>query len=451
VTVLPDPVHAAPAEALAVLDRETAVSFGALDRRIAFAARALRRQGLGEGDRLAVYRGQDLRTLVLLFAAWRAGIVAVPVSPRQPAGAVPALLAEAGGAALVGEGGLDAEALTAGEADPGEVPPWRLDRPATVVFTSGSTGTPKAALHTLGNHVWSALGWAERAPLGPGDRWLLDLPVAHVGGLSLLFRTALAGAALALPEPGLPLAEALRRQGVTHVSLVATQLRRALDAGGDLRGLRLALLGGSAVPPDLLAEALRQRLPVAVSYGLTEMASTVTATAPGDPPEASAGTVLPYREVRLGPEGEILVRGRTRFVGYLTPEGLARPFDPEGWFATGDLGAWAEGGRLRVVGRRDNLFISGGENVQPEAVEAALLALPGLRQAVVVPVPDAEFGARPAAFVEADAWAPEAWRAALAERLPRFMLPVAFHPWPEDTRGLKPSRPLLAARAAASL
>ena len=175
------------------------------------------------------------------------------------------------------------------------------------------------------------------------------------------------------------------------------------------------------------------------------MASTVTATPPGASLEAlgTSGVVLPHRELELAADGEILVRGATLFVGYAEGESIERP-DAAGWFQTGDLGAWVEVGgarMLRVVGRKDNLFISGGENVQPEEVEAALGRLAGVHRAVVVPVADAEFGHRPVAFVEAEAWEPEAWRSALGAALARFKIPVAFYPWPEEAQPGTPSDP----------
>jgi o-succinylbenzoate---CoA ligase len=449
VSTIPDPVHAAALarpDAPAVIHSSGVLTYAALDARVVATSKALRAAGLAPGDRLAFYLPQDLRLIVLLLAAWRAGVVAAPLSTRQPVATIPALLERIGAAALVGEGGLDPDALTHGAVDPDGAPDRELDLVATILFTSGSTGVPRAAVHTLGNHVWSARGWAERMPLGRDDRWLLDLPLYHVGGLAVLVRCILAGAAVVLPEGGMPLAETLERHGVTHASLVATQLRRGLAGDTSTLGrLRLLLLGGSAIPADLLAEAHARGLPVATSYGLTEMASTVTATAPGASVEvlATAGAVLPYRELRLAADSEIEVRGRTRFAGYLTPDGIEEPFDAGGWFATGDLGAWTETGghqMLRVVGRKDNLFISGGENIQPEAIEAALLALPGVWQAVVVPVDSEEYGERPAAFVEADAWEPQAWREALARTLPRFMAPETFHPWPEEAEGFKPDR-----------
>lgn len=443
-TTIPDPLRAAARtrpDAPAILGPGVAWSWADLDARTGAWAASLRARGLGPGDYLAIRRAQDADTLALVLAAWRLDAVAVPISPRVPETGVDRLLGVLQGRdvlVLREDASPDAPVpATRGEAA------WQLDRPATVVFTSGSTGVPKAALHTLGHHVWSARGWAERLPLGPADRWLLDLPVAHVGGLAVLVRCVLAGAAVVLPERRAPLAETVARFGVTHVSLVTTQLHRALEGRGDAPpGLRLALLGGSTLPEPLLREARARGWPVCASYGLTEMASTVTSTHPDDPPEAlaTAGDVLPHRAVRLAADGEVLVRGRTRFAGYLTPEGLETPFDAEGWFATGDLGAW-ERGRLRIVGRKDNLLVSGGENIHPETVEAVLLAVPGVRQAVVVPVPDPTFGQRPVAFVEAEAWIPEAWRTAVAAALPRFMVPDAFHPWPEEaSSGLKPRR-----------
>ena len=225
------------------------------------------------------------------------------------------------------------------------------------------------------------------------------------------------------------------------------------DGADALAGMKAILLGGSAIPPGLVADAHARGLPISTSYGLSEMASTVTATPPGASLDAlgTSGVVLPHREVKLADDGEILVRGATLFAGYAEGEAVERP-DADGWFPTGDLGAWAEvdgAQMLRIVGRKDNLFISGGENVQPEEVEAALGRLAGVRQAVVVPVTDAEFGQRPVAFVDADAWEPEAWRVALGATLARFKIPTAFHPWPDDAQaGMKVSRAALRERAA---
>lgn len=436
---------------------EKTILYGELESRVARVAGALR--GVCEpGSSVGIYLPQDERYVALLLALLRAGLVAVPVSTRLPVAGVGPLLESAECSALISTAELRPEipsgvrALEAGELSEGgeelRGSDWRLDDPATVIFTSGSTGGPKAALHSLGNHYYSALGSNENLPLAPGDRWLAPLPLYHVGGLGVLFRCLLSGAALALPRPGESVGEAMTRLGTTHASLVATQLLRLLDEGDVPDTLRAVLLGGGPVPETLLDAAIEAGLPVHTSYGMTEMSSQVTTIPPGTTREAlrTSGRVLPHREIRISDDGEILVRGRTLFLGYMDGEELRDPTDEEGWFHTGDLGELDAEGYLTVRGRRDNMFVSGGENVQPEEVESVLKRLPGVEEAVVVPVPDAEFGQRPAAFVRSrDEPDPAALSRELKSVLARFMVPVAFHHWPEAaSSGVKPDRALLA-------
>jgi O-succinylbenzoic acid--CoA ligase len=218
----------------------------------------------------------------------------------------------------------------------------------------------------------------------------------------------------------------------------------------ELAGLKAVLMGGGPVSASLVDEALSRGLPVHTSYGLTEMASQVTTTPPGASLEAlrTAGRVLPEREVSISEEGEILVRGATLFSGYVEGGRLDLPLDADGWFHSGDLGELDENGDLHLLGRRDNLFISGGENIQPEEIEEVLCRLDGIDEAVVVPVPDPEFGYRPVAFVRADGDEPGDLAPELRKVLPGFKVPVAFHPWPEKTRrDMKPDRNALRERA----
>jgi O-succinylbenzoic acid--CoA ligase len=522
--------QAAPAADALVTPRR-AWSYAALEAAVAAAARRLRAGRVTPGTRVAVLAPPDARTVVLLWALWRVGAVAAPLSLRLPPdgvarqhaqiaahrlvvahlpspaapsasalrAALPAAAAVTPRAAFVPEGILD-------EVDGDEVDgdaagldlglDLDLERDATLVFTSGSTGTPKAALHTLANHVWSARGAATNLPLAAGHRWLLSLPLYHVGGLAVLVRCALAGAAVALPDAGAAaaggsaVAEGLRATRATHVSLVATQLARLLEAvPGGLEGVEGVLLGGSALPAPLLRTAHARGWPLHVSYGSTEMASQVATTAPGAPLAAltqTAGRVLPHRAARLDATGQLLVRGRTLFRGYararpdgtlaLDPARVPAPgsADPGGWFPTGDRARFDARERLVVTGRADRLIISGGENVQPEEVEAALEALPGVVRAVVVPVPHRTYGARPVAFVQTtgapaddrpaddrpaaglpdagppgEAGLPRDWRARLARTLPRFKLPDAVYPLPAHAldAGLKPDRAYLTQHA----
>jgi o-succinylbenzoate---CoA ligase len=449
---------AAPKTA-AIVGARGITSYEELDRMVSGAA--LRFGELESGSRVALHLPKDERYLALVLALIRAGHVACPVSDRLPPRGVAQLLGKAACSALISE---DEQLLQTAGADLHELKPEALlevvqhrteptdiplQRSATIIITSGSTGVPKAALHTFGNHYYNALGSNANITLRPGDRWLHSLPLYHVGGLSILFRCLLAKATVALPEPGDPLGEAIVGPAATHVSLVSTQLSRLLREDADLGGLEAVLMGGGPVPPSLVDEALARGLPLHTSYGLTEMASQVTAT----PPDASieelrtAGRVLPNREVSISERGEIMVRGETLFAGYVEGEELARPLDSEGWFHTRDLGELDENGYLRVGGRIDNLFISGGENVQPEEIEDALCKLDEIDEAVVVPVPDEEFGARPVAFVRTDGGVRDLSRE-LESVLPRFKIPITYYPWPEEARrGMKVDRAALGERA----
>ncbi len=345
-------------------------------------------------------------------------------------------------------------ALVIPGAEPGATPAGTLlpefdpGADATVIFTSGSTGTPKAALHTFENHWSSALGANRNIPLRPGDRWLLSLPPWHVGGLAIVFRCLLGGAAIAIKGRDEPLADAISALGATHVSLVATQLFRLLRekrGRAALSRLKAVLLGGGPAPAALIEDTLRAGVRIVTSYGSTEMSSQATASRPGDPPETleTAGRPLAFREIAIAADGEILMRGRTLFRGYIEETGISPARDAAGWFHSGDLGRLDADGRLSVMGRRDTMFISGGENIHPEEIEREILRFPGMLEAIVVPVPDPEFGARPVAFLRTSGGVLPASADLdqfLRQTLPGFKLPQRYLRWPEIEDGMKPDR-----------
>jgi len=192
---------------------------------------------------------------------------------------------------------------------------------------------------------------------------------------------------------------------------------------------------------------------VLASYGCTEMASQVATTAPGGRGAAigSAGRCLPHRRLRVE-GGQILVTGASLFEGYVTEEGIDDPRRADGWYPTGDRGRVDAAGRLYVLGRMDRMFVSGGENIHPEEIEAVLEQRAGIERAVVVPVPHPDYGARPVAFVEGPSpVSSEDLTTALADRLPGFKIPEAFHslPSPDDADGLTVDREWLKRRARA--
>jgi O-succinylbenzoic acid--CoA ligase len=249
---------------------------------------------------------------------------------------------------------------------------------AAVVHTSGTTAAARPVELTYGNWLWSALGSALALGLEPEERWLCPLPLAHVGGLSILIRSAIYGTTAVLHERFhsdtvlTALMEAEPR--ITLVSLVPTQLQRLLDAGlSGPPGLRWVLLGGGPIAPALLARAQRAGVPVAPTYGMTEACSQI----------ATHGWPLLGAELRIGSDSELLVRGPI-----VAPGALA----DDDWLHTGDLGAFDDRGRLLIVGRKADTIVSGGENIAPAEVEAVLLLHAAVADAAVHGRADPDWG-----------------------------------------------------------
>jgi O-succinylbenzoic acid--CoA ligase len=285
-----------------------------------------------------------------------------------------------------------------------------LGAPAIVVHTSGTSGTPKAVELTYGNWLWSALGSAVALGLDPAERWLCALPLSHVGGLSIVMRSAIYATTAIVHErfdTDRVLDALMDDDGPTVVSLVPTTLQRLLDAGlREPPALRWALLGGAPATTALQGRAAAAGVPVAPTYGLTEACSQVT----------TLGAPLFCTRVRIAGDGEILVSGPTVAPG-------AGPV-----LATGDLGEWRPDGALRVAGRK-SAIISGGENVAPAEVEAVLEAHPDVLEAAVHGRAHPQWGEAVVATVVADPdLEPEELRAWCAARLATFKVPkeIAF-------------------------
>ncbi|MGC8774569.1 MAG: o-succinylbenzoate--CoA ligase [Chlorobaculum sp.] len=418
----------------AIITAEHLWSFDGLDADTARIAAAFEASGVRRGDIVALVAPNSAAFVLALMALMRMGAVAAPVNHRFPASHTDVVLARLHPAMRLDATALEAFVANAlARTDASFTAATEMERPVSVIHTSASSGKPKAALHSLLNHYWSAKGSAENLPFGQGDCWLLSLPLYHVGGYSMLYKCLIGGGALAVPPPEAPLADALARFPVTHLSLVPTQLYRMLRADGgpeQLRNLKALLLGGSAVSAPLLREAIRERVPLYLTYGSTEMSTQVTTSpAPITEVQGDSGVVLQYREVSVAPDHEILVRGKCLFMGYLDDGELREARDNNGWFHTGDMGELSEDGRLTVLGRKDSMFISGGENIHPEEIEKALTSIEGIEEAVVVPAPDAEYGMRPVAWIKAQSDAPDdaAIITSIKGTLGRFKTPVTFH------------------------
>lgn len=441
--------------ALAVRAPAGDLSFGALDRAIDAAVAALRASGVAPGDRVALLAVPSGEAIALLAGIVRAGAVAVPLGTRLTRREIAGSLVETAPALLVHDpdladaaGGHGVPALAPAallarapgaprrsvEVDPGAA--------AVAVLTSGTTGRPKAALLSHRALAASAAAWS--AALPPASGWLLCLGLAHVAGLGVAWRALGAGVPLTAVrafEPEAVLAAFRRPNAASHVSLVPVQLARLLDAAGDAPpppSLRAVLLGGAPIPPDLVRRAAAAGWPVIPTYGLTEAGSGVTAQ-PADEAGAmpeSAGRPLPGVALRIAEPGadgvgEIQVLSPAAFSGYLgrTAE-TAAAFTADGWLRTGDLGRLDAAARLFVADRRDDLVVSGGENVYPAEVEAVLAAHPAIAEVGVAGRPDPAWGAVPVAGIVLRPNVPDpgddALRAWCRARLAASKVPAAF-------------------------
>jgi O-succinylbenzoic acid--CoA ligase len=440
--------HLTPHRPALVTGNQT-LTFDQLDRAVDARAAFLSALGVAPGDRVALLLGNGWPFVELVHAVPRVGATLVPLNTRLTVEELAFQVADSGATLilndLVNEAKAKALPVPAHPVDAlpseGALPPKRqlvdLDQPHTVIYTSGTTGRPKGAVLTHGNHWWSALGSALNLGLREDDRWLAVLPLFHVGGLSILLRSAIYGIPAVVHESfDAGAANRAIDEGATIVSVVATMLQRMLDERGERpypAHFRCALLGGGPAPRPLLELAARRGVPVVQTYGLTETASQVATLAPEDalPKLGSAGKPLFPTELRIdAPDadglGEILVRGPTVTPGYLDQPA---PTTHDGWLQTGDLGRLDGDGYLYVVDRRDDLIVSGGENVYPAEVEAALMEHPAVREAGVYGVPDEEWGEAVAAAVALRIGATatdEELRAFVRQRLGGYKVPRAI-------------------------
>lgn len=324
---------------------------------------------------------------------------------------------------------------------------------ATLTLTSGSSGMPKAVAHNILQHQASAEGVCELMKFGAQHSWLLSLPLFHVSGQGIVWRWLLQGATLVINEAKADFYQTL--SAVSHASLVPTQLQRYLAFLSDTSvKTQYILLGGAHIPSDLVLQAQHLGINCFCGYGMTEMASTVSALNCSSLAQIDhVGKALKGREIRIE-QDEIWLRGATLAMGYWRKGQLFTLLNQENWFPTKDRGEWIDDGNLRILGRLDNMFISGGENVQPENIEKCLLNAKEVNNIMVVPVQDQEFGARPVAFVAFkngfEAQAVENLKQFAKQHLMNFEQPVAYYSLDNEcwNTGIKISRKQLEAYAA---
>ncbi len=454
---IPCPIRAAAIgnpDRSALRDAERVVTYGRLDAMVDSTAASLRESGIAPGDIVAVLGYNSIEYAVLFFAAFRTGYILMPLNCRlteidwreQTSSAKCRLLvydehhrhaAENVAIASVEIGRIvsPVEASVSGK----HTATYALDREALIIFSSGSAGVARGVMLTWGNLYYNALGVNAILDPEPQDAWLAGLPFFHIGGISILWRMALAGGISYVLDrfDAAQAVDAVTDHNIGYISVVPTMLADLLDADDSniLSRCRGIIVGGASWDESLADACIKRRLPTLTTYGLTEASSMVTVLPPGSSPEklATAGCVLPHREIKIidenartlpvGKTGRIAVRGEVLFSRYLGQS--EPPVSPDGWFVTGDRGRLDGDSYLTVAGRMDSVIVSGGENIDLAAIERELASLPGVAGAVVLGRRDRRWGQRPTAFVEVSAtrMTESSLLDVLSIRLPKIMIP----------------------------
>ncbi len=411
-------------DAEAIVDGPLRLSFTDAVQRIRCAAGAFADLGIAKGDRLAIWAPNSADWIIAAFGLLVAGGVLVPVNTRFKPDEAADVIGRSGAKAVLIQKdflGLDYSVTTdapvidlgSGFLSAGKpfdrVAELTGSDIADVIFTSGTTGRPKGAMMNHRQTLCAYEEWATLADLREGDRYLMINPYFHTFGLKAgLVASFLRGATM-LPVAAFDVdlvVELIESERITMLPGPPTLYHSLLTVADKdrLASLRAGVTGAADIPVELIRR-IRDELPFAslmTGYGLTE-AGNVTLSRPGDSPEDVATTAgLPCEgvEVRIADDGEVLVRGYNVMQGYLDdPAATADAIDADGFLHTGDLGEFTESGRLRIVGRKKDMFIVGGFNAYPAEIEGFLLEHPAVAQAAVIGVADDRLGQVGKAFI----------------------------------------------------
>lgn len=453
-----------PGHVALVVDGKT-WTYAELDAAVSGLSRKLATLGVGAGDRVTTLLHNSFEMAVLPHATLRLGAILVPLNVRLSGREIAWQISDSRPRVIIADRRTRERASTvlrahasalavstdelAGIAESTVELRFVHDAAAVlaIIYTSGTTGRPKGAMLTVSNFWWSAVGSALNLGTQAGDRWIACLPLFHVGGLSILIRSAIYGITVQMLDGfDEQVVNSAIDDGATMISVVATMLERMLNERKTRAyppTLRCVLLGGGPAPVSLLERCVSMSAPVIQTYGLTETCSQVVTLSPAEAAErhGAAGKPLYPNEVRIEPSGdmtsndgagEILVRGPIVMAGYLGQPDATSHAMRGGWLVTGDIGRLDDEGYLHVLDRRDDLIVTGGENVYPAEVEAVLFSHPFVAEAGVIGITDSKWGQRVVAITRlsrlSDGPAPDAASldAYCRARLAGYKIPKEF-------------------------
>lgn len=409
-------------DAEAVVDGPLRLTFAEVADRVRRAAGAFANLGVDRGDRVAIWAPNSAYWMIAAFGVLTAGGVVVPVNTRYKTAEAADIITRSGAKVVLVEKGFLGQDFTT----PPGVPALDLksgfledgapfERAVTgtdiadIIYTSGTTGRPKGVMMNHAQNLRMYAEWCDLADLRRGDRYLIVNPFFHTFGYKAGCLASFIRGATMLPVPVFDIdtvVELIAAERITMLPGPPTLYHSllAVEDKAKLATLRAGVTGAADIPVELIRR-VHEELPfqtLATGYGLTE-AGTATMSRPGDSFEdvaTTAGLPVADVEVRLAGDGEVLVRGYSVMQGYFDdPAATAEAIDADGWLHTGDLGEFTGSGRLRIVGRKKDMFIVGGFNAYPAEIEGFLMEHPAVAQAAVIGVPDERLGQVGKAFV----------------------------------------------------
>lgn len=446
---------------LALIDDDTQLTYQQLQEKAVTMAQALKAEGIAKGKHVGFLMENGIEAAVCLHTLMYIGAVIVPLNHRLTGPELAFQMNDAELSYVITDLSLSKKAREALQPPTVNILTWQEIRPCTyhlegletsinlnqlhtIMYTSGTTGKPKGVMLTYGNHWWSAISSSLNMGLHMNDRWLCAVPLFHMSGLSILLRSVIYGITMVVQKRFDPhvVNQSIQQDEITIVSVVSAMLKKMLDDLGMKRypnTLRCLLLGGGPAPYPLLSVCEDKQIPVFQTFGMTETASQIVTLSPEYmlDKQGSAGKALFPSEVKISDNrkdlpafehGEILVKGPTVTKGYWKRgEATSAAFE-NGWLHTGDIGFLDEDGFLYVLDRRKDLILSGGENVYPAEIEAALLEHSDIEDAGVTGIQDERWGEVPAAFVVSrnSLLTDEELLDYLSERLARYKLPKSI-------------------------
>ena len=409
-------------DAEAVVDGPLRLSFAEVAHRVRCAAGAFAKLGVDKGDRVAIWAPNSAHWMIAAFGVLTAGGIVVPVSTRYKQAEAADIITRSGAKAVLIEKGflgqdftvpagvpaIDLKSGFLSEGEPFEREVGGTDI-ADIIYTSGTTGRPKGVMMNHLQNLRMYTEWCDLADLRPGDRYLIVNPFFHTFGYKAGCIASFIRGATMLPVPVFDVDRVVELIAAEKITMLPgpPTLYHSLLAVSDkskLATLRAGVTGAADIPVELVRR-VHEELPfrtLATGYGLTE-AGTATLSRPGDSFDdvaTTAGVPCDGVEVRIADDGEVLVRGYSVMQGYFDdPAATAQAIDTDGWLHTGDLGSFTESGRLKIVGRKKDMFIVGGFNAYPAEIEGFLMEHPAVAQAAVIGVPDERLGQVGKAFV----------------------------------------------------